>query len=177
MRKHTIFGCSGAFEPQRNAAFGLSGYEQACDERSYGTPTCTTCGNEREGDGSCSHCDAEQAAAHARLSVVLSHAANPDIDGGGYWPGSPGRHARAATIAVASLRAASEACRTYITENALGGGNWTGGLITDGTGEPIGYVSYNGRVWALRAGHGGAADTTLWVQGKPWSTFGQEMDG
>lgn len=36
--------------------------------------------------------------------------------------------------------------RTYIDENDLGGGNWTGGKVFDGEKE-IGRISYNGRYW------------------------------
>ena len=54
---------------------------------------------------------------------------------------------KAHTVKVSSLREASQICRKFIDDNELGGGNWTGGDITDDEGDLIGYVSYNGRVW------------------------------
>lgn len=36
----------------------------------------------------------------------------------------------------------------YISDNALGAGNWTGGEVTDlKTDRVIGHISYNGRFW------------------------------
>lgn len=41
----------------------------------------------------------------------------------------------------------------YISDNALGGGNWTGGEVTDlDTDTIIGHISYNGRYWPKEAG-------------------------
>jgi hypothetical protein len=58
-------------------------------------------------------------------------------------PGVPKRRVR-----VDSLRAASTACRKYIEDNELGGGNWTGGDVIDAaTKTVVAHVSYNGRVW------------------------------
>ena len=38
--------------------------------------------------------------------------------------------------------------REYISENALGSGNWTGGEVYDASEDlKIGYISYNGRYW------------------------------
>lgn len=51
-------------------------------------------------------------------------------------------------LPVYSLAEASALCRKYISYFGLGGGNWTGGKLTDKTfGKEIGKVSYNGRVW------------------------------
>lgn len=50
-------------------------------------------------------------------------------------------------LPVASLRQASEVCRSYIDALELGGGNWTGGDVKKGR-KIVAYVSYNGRVWA-----------------------------
>lgn len=78
------------------------------------------------------------------LTVTLSHASNPDVDGG-YWdepvdPPTP-KH-----VLVSSLARAQEVARAYIERNGLGGGNWTGGtLMLDG--KAIGHISYNGRAW------------------------------
>ena len=80
------------------------------------------------------------------LTVSLSHARNPDIDGG-YWdaPVDPGKRVR---VPVISLKGAQKVVRNYIERNNLGGGNWTGGeLMYDGV--PVGRISYNGRAWDL----------------------------
>jgi hypothetical protein len=52
------------------------------------------------------------------------------------------------TVEVDSFEKASLLCQQFIARNELGGGNWAGGLITDGR-KPIAYVSYNGRVWKI----------------------------
>lgn len=79
------------------------------------------------------------------MIVTLKHAKNPDI-AGGYWQ-EPVDPPKAQKVEVASLAEASQACRAYIERNGLGGGNWTGGNVTD-NGKTIARVSYNGRVWA-----------------------------
>lgn len=78
------------------------------------------------------------------MKVTLSHASNPDIVGRGYW--SVMNRPRKKSIEVASFAEASRVCREYIERYELGGGNWTGGTITE-KGKEIGRVSYNGRVW------------------------------
>lgn len=79
------------------------------------------------------------------LTVKLSHAANPDIRGVGYWDdGIP--EAPMGEVSVLSYQDASAVCKAYIEENGLGGGNWTGGEIK-ADGVPVAWVSYNGRVW------------------------------
>lgn len=49
---------------------------------------------------------------------------------------------------VADFKEASSTCRDYIMSNDLGGGNWTGGIVANEDGEPVAYISYNGRVWS-----------------------------
>jgi hypothetical protein len=49
-------------------------------------------------------------------------------------------------VPVDDFAAASKACRDYIEENDLGGGNWTGGDIRE-NGKVVGKVGYNGTVW------------------------------
>lgn len=83
------------------------------------------------------------------ITVDLSHAPNPDIEGG-YWTPPIDRGVLMRTC-VRSLKHASNRCLAYIAKNHLGGGNWDGGLICR-NGKPIGRVSYNGRVWAM-CGH------------------------
>lgn len=78
------------------------------------------------------------------MDVILSHDANPDIPGG-YWS-FPGDDGRPKAVAVTSLEEASRVCRTYIEDNELGGGNWTGGDVVD-EGNKIASISYNGRIW------------------------------
>lgn len=80
------------------------------------------------------------------MTVDLSHVPNPDVDGG-YWSPPIDRGTTKRTR-VLSLTDASQQCRAYISRNELGGGNWTGGTIRIDS-EPVGRVSYNGRVWSL----------------------------
>lgn len=42
---------------------------------------------------------------------------------------------------------ASEVVKQYISNNDLGAGSYVGGQVIDETGEMVGYVSYNGRLW------------------------------
>jgi hypothetical protein len=81
----------------------------------------------------------------AAYTVMLSSCGNPDFD---QHPGRSLPGVRKATVKVDTMAAASKACRDYITENGLGGGNWAGGqILLDG--EMVARVSYNGRVWRL----------------------------
>lgn len=80
------------------------------------------------------------------LVVRLAHGANPDIPGGYWQEGNP--DARAERKQVSSLAEAARACRRYIEENGLGGGNWAGGQVF-ASGEQIARISYNGRVWDM----------------------------
>ena len=83
-------------------------------------------------------------AASQPYTVLLSSAANPDI-AGGYWQG--GGPTRPRRVPVADFAEASRVVLQYISDNELGGGNWTGGEIRDLAGTVVGRVSYNGRVW------------------------------
>lgn len=80
--------------------------------------------------------------------VRLASAGNPDYDQNprASVPGVP-----RTTVRVATLLAASQACRLYIEHFELGGGNWIGGDVKVG-GQVIASVSYNGRVWNVDAG-------------------------
>jgi len=53
---------------------------------------------------------------------------------------------------VNSIQEAKELQRKYIIEFDLGGGNYVGGNIIDTNGNPIAYISYNGRIWEDRNG-------------------------
>jgi len=79
-----------------------------------------------------------------KCRVILSHGYNPDIEGG-YWGARPDRDA--ISEPVKTLAEASKACRRYIEEHGLGGGNWTGGKIYCGR-KLVARVSYNGKVWS-----------------------------
>jgi len=101
--------------------------------------------------------------------VELSNAPNPDLqqrpgrERSGYWQG--GIPARSRSVPVASFAEASQVVQDYIRDNELGGGNWTGGRITDyATGKEIGRVSYNGRVWPPGEWHMG--QEALWPNGR-----------
>lgn len=81
------------------------------------------------------------------LEVLLANRGNPDFR---QDPSRPLPETVSGVWApVADLGEASAACRAYIDENGLGGGNWAGGQIRDAaTRCPVGWVSYNGKVWA-----------------------------
>lgn len=57
-------------------------------------------------------------------------------------PGVPFRVKR-----VSSIVEAATACRDFIRDHELGGGNWTGGAVTDTKGALVATISYNGRAW------------------------------
>lgn len=79
------------------------------------------------------------------FTVVLSHCANPDVQGG-YRNGNP--CAPCKKMACSSLEEAADLCLDYIEEHCLGGGNWSGGAIHDArTGKAVAEVGYNGSVW------------------------------
>ena len=48
---------------------------------------------------------------------------------------------------VGSIAEASAVCRQFITDNELGGGNWSGGDVQDAAGKVAARISYNGRAW------------------------------
>jgi hypothetical protein len=80
------------------------------------------------------------------MKVLLASVGNPDF---GQNPnqemyGCEPNH----KVEIDSFEKASLLCQKFIARNELGGGNWAGGLITDGR-KPIAYVSYNGRVWKI----------------------------
>ncbi|WP_114947642.1 hypothetical protein [Microvirga calopogonii] len=81
--------------------------------------------------------------AEARYTVILDNCGNPDR---GQDPSRrlPGTVRKA--VPVEDFAAASKACRDYIEENDLGGGNWTGGAIRE-NGQLVGKVGYNGTIW------------------------------
>ncbi len=81
--------------------------------------------------------------AEARYTVILDNCGNPDRgqDPSRRLPGTVRK-----IVPVEDFAAASKACRDYIEENDLGGGNWTGGEIRE-NGKIVAKVSYNGTVW------------------------------
>lgn len=76
----------------------------------------------------------------------LSHAPNPDIDGG-YWqePIAP----RKATFVVSNLRDARSTFEAWRDADGFGGGNMARhcGEIRRKNGQLVGRFSYNGRFW------------------------------
>jgi hypothetical protein len=79
------------------------------------------------------------------FAVVLASRGNPDM-GQDERRALPG--VKTMIIRVATLDAASSACRLYIEHHDLGGGNWTGGEVKSvRTKDVVAKVSYNGRVW------------------------------
>ena len=88
------------------------------------------------------------ASAPQPFRVELNHGPNPDISGGYWQDGNP--DAPVGWIGADSLADASRICRDYIRDHGLGGGNWTGGAIMNAeTGDPVGRVAYNGRVFDM----------------------------
>lgn len=77
------------------------------------------------------------------FTVTLASCGNPDYrqNPDQSLPGVPNLE-----VKVECLASASKACRKYIEDNALGGGNWIGGSISH-DGKVVAQVSYNGRVW------------------------------
>ena len=73
------------------------------------------------------------------LLVKLSSCKNPD------FKNDPTKN-YSEDITVTSLRQAKDACQRFIADNDLGGGNWAGGQVYE-NGEPVAWISYNGRVW------------------------------
>jgi hypothetical protein len=86
-------------------------------------------------------------AAAAQLWVLLSNCGNPDFgqEASTPLPGTPEN----ALARVSSLQHASAVCRKYIQSLELGGGNWSGGAITDESGNAVARVAYNGRIFGL----------------------------
>jgi hypothetical protein len=80
-----------------------------------------------------------------KLSVELSNVGNPDHREN---PDRALSGIQTGWKTVDSVEAAQAAVRAYISENDLGGGNWSGGDVKNlETGDIIGSISYNGRFW------------------------------
>lgn len=80
-----------------------------------------------------------------QLRVRLASVGNPDF---GQNPRARKYGAKANRWQkVNSIAEASAACRTFITDNELGGGNWAGGDVQDEAGKIVARISYNGRAW------------------------------
>jgi hypothetical protein len=96
----------------------------------------------------------------APLTVDLSSVGNPDYaqDPDRPLPGVP-----VESLGVRDFAEASRVCREYIAAHNLGGGNWSGGRITDRKGVEVGRVSYNGKVWG--PGEWTPGTTPLYVPG------------
>jgi hypothetical protein len=78
------------------------------------------------------------------MKVELKSAGNPDF---GQDPNKPLYGCEPnKSIVVGSLKEAKRLCLKFIKDNNLGGGNWIGGKVSNGS-RIIAYVSYNGRVW------------------------------
>jgi len=55
------------------------------------------------------------------------------------------------TASCTTLEEAVELCMEFISANDLGGGNWSGGRVTDATGKAVAQISYNGSLWDYAA--------------------------
>ena len=53
-------------------------------------------------------------------------------------------------VDVKDFAEASAACRAFLDEMNIGNSEWSGGPLWDGN-KQIGYVSFNGKVWAGRS--------------------------
>lgn len=76
--------------------------------------------------------------------VILANVGNMDK---GQNPDTPLYGTRNLAVSVSTIEEASKACRLYIEENELGGGNWIGGYVFDNNDKQVAYISYNGRIW------------------------------
>ncbi|TXT25421.1 MAG: hypothetical protein FD131_4622 [Rhodocyclaceae bacterium] len=80
-----------------------------------------------------------------QFRVRLASVGNPDF---GQNPRARKYGAKANHwLKVGSIAEASAACRKFITDNELGGGNWSGGDVQDEAGKVVARISYNGRAW------------------------------
>lgn len=87
----------------------------------------------------------DQQAAPGKFRVRLASCGNPDY---GQNPRCRLYGAEANRWQkVGSIKEASEACRKFIADNELGGGNWSGGDVQDASGKVVARISYNGRAW------------------------------
>lgn len=78
-------------------------------------------------------------------SVTLKSVGNPDH---GQDPDSAVYGVESKVQRVGSLAEASLACKVFIADNELGGGNWAGGDVCQ-DGKLVARTSYSGRVWAV----------------------------
>lgn len=83
------------------------------------------------------------------MFLRLASVGNPDFGQNSTRP-LPG--VRDGVVPVADYAAASVLARKWIEDNDLGGGNWSGGQLTDEDGALVGRVAYNGRVFGLPTG-------------------------
>ena len=120
-----------------------------------------------------------------QLFVLLASCGNPDFRQNPNQPISPYQIA-----VVTTLDEASKACREYIEEHELGGGNWIGGQVYTsledmGAHTKVGYISYNGRPWTsgdtfsynpsakiIKAAQAAHAENQ-----KPWKIILQQLGG
>lgn len=81
------------------------------------------------------------------MKLELSSVGNPDF---GQNPNEPlwGCPLRNAEVEVDSFEQASLICQQFIAANELGGGNWSGGLITE-VKKKLAFISYNGAAWKI----------------------------
>lgn len=85
----------------------------------------------------------EDSEVQGNFRLALSSVGNPDH---GQDPGAELYGVTSKIVSVKTLKEASVACSDYISENELGGGNWSGGnVFLDGT--LVARISYNGRIW------------------------------
>lgn len=88
-----------------------------------------------------------------KYRVCLRSVGNPDF---GQDPCRPLYGVPSRWQDVDGLEEASRACRAYVEEYGLGGGNWAGGEVIDhSSGKTVARVSYNGRVWPPGKWHAG----------------------
>lgn len=80
----------------------------------------------------------------AKYTVKLSAVGNPDFD----EPKDIGVPSK--QVPVDSYAEASKVAQAFIAEHDLGGGNWSGGQILEGS-KVVARVSYNGKVWEPNA--------------------------
>jgi hypothetical protein len=78
-----------------------------------------------------------------KYMMTLGSMANPDF-------GQTRRPAAGRTVHGDTLREMVDKARAYRDRNELGGGNWIDPVIIDAEeGEPVGRISYNGRLWTM----------------------------
>ena len=66
------------------------------------------------------------------------------------------------TRKVADYAEASRLCREFLERTGKGNSRWSGGALFNGA-EQVGYVSFNGRVWAGTAREWKPGQTPLYV--------------